>query len=355
MYASWLWAVFTLFASAAQTLRNAMQRELIGALGAVGAAQVRFLFGLPFAILFLAGVRLSTGIGLPRAFARDARLDRLRRPDADRRDGADAGGDAPAQFRRRRRLHQDRGGAGRAVRAAVLRRDADADADRRDRPGDGRASFSCRARRGRRRCVLAAGRDGAGFRLLFRPRRDRLSRRGDRVATPSIAIAAATILVVGLAIQTVVLLVYLALFDRARLAAIFALWRASLFAGFMGALASQFWFLAFALTDAARVRTLALVEVLFAQVASLRLFREAPSAKRMARHGADRRRGGRADQWVTRMAPFSGASARFQGLATRSRAASSAVRARWVATLSFGDRSLTPEVIDAGDQLRYRA
>ena len=34
----------------------------------------------------------------------------------------------------------------------------------------------------------------------------------------------------------------------------------------MGALASQFWFLAFALASAASVRTLALVEVLFAQI-----------------------------------------------------------------------------------------
>jgi uncharacterized membrane protein len=43
-------------------------------------------------------------------------------------------------------------------------------------------------------------------------------------------------------------------------------WRPSLFAGFMGALASQFWFLAFALTSAANVRTLALIEVLYAQL-----------------------------------------------------------------------------------------
>ena len=34
----------------------------------------------------------------------------------------------------------------------------------------------------------------------------------------------------------------------------------------MGALAAQFWFLAFALATAASVRTLALVEVLFAQL-----------------------------------------------------------------------------------------
>ena len=36
--------------------------------------------------------------------------------------------------------------------------------------------------------------------------------------------------------------------------------------GLMGALASQFWFLAFALATAASVRTLALIEVLFAQL-----------------------------------------------------------------------------------------
>jgi drug/metabolite transporter (DMT)-like permease len=39
----------------------------------------------------------------------------------------------------------------------------------------------------------------------------------------------------------------------------------------MGALASHFWFLGFAITTAAKVRTLALVEVLFAQVVSGRI------------------------------------------------------------------------------------
>ena len=50
-----LWAVFTLIAAAAQTARNAMQRELTATLGTVGATHVRFLFGFPFALLFLAG------------------------------------------------------------------------------------------------------------------------------------------------------------------------------------------------------------------------------------------------------------------------------------------------------------
>ena len=49
-------------------------------------------------------------------------------------------------------------------------------------------------------------------------------------------------------------------------------WRPSLLAGFLGALASQFWFLAFAIATAASVRTLALVEVLFAQAISRFVF-----------------------------------------------------------------------------------
>ena len=53
--------------------------------------------------------------------------------------------------------------------------------------------------------------------------------------------------------------------DPKVLHAIARAWRPSLFAGFMGAFASEFWFLAFAITTAANVRTLALVEVLFAQ------------------------------------------------------------------------------------------
>jgi drug/metabolite transporter (DMT)-like permease len=53
-----------------------------------------------------------------------------------------------------------------------------------------------------------------------------------------------------------------------------ALWRASSGAGFMGALASQFWFIGFSLTSAANVRTLGLVEVIFAQFVTRRVFSE---------------------------------------------------------------------------------
>jgi drug/metabolite transporter (DMT)-like permease len=61
---SWLWAVFTLIAAAAQTVRNAAQRELTGKLGTVGATHVRFLFGCPFALIFLLAM-LGTGGTLP--------------------------------------------------------------------------------------------------------------------------------------------------------------------------------------------------------------------------------------------------------------------------------------------------
>src|SRR5437773_1608295 len=64
---SWLWVLFTVIAAAAQTVRNAAQRELTATLGTVGATHVRFLFGFPFAIVFLALVLIATGGPLPHA------------------------------------------------------------------------------------------------------------------------------------------------------------------------------------------------------------------------------------------------------------------------------------------------
>jgi drug/metabolite transporter (DMT)-like permease len=79
---------------------------------------------------------------------------------------------------------------------------------------------------------------------------------------------------VGLVVQAAVLSAYLGLAHPAVLRAIVRLWRPSLFAGFMGAAASEFWFLAFALATAASVRTLGLIDVLFAQMVSHVLFRQ---------------------------------------------------------------------------------
>jgi drug/metabolite transporter (DMT)-like permease len=85
------------------------------------------------------------------------------------------------------------------------------------------------------------------------------------VSGVSFVTAATYTLVWGLFLQTVTLSIYLLWRAPDVLTKILGLWRPSLLAGFMGAFASQFWFLAFALTAAANVRTLALIEVLFAQ------------------------------------------------------------------------------------------
>src|SRR5690606_32817132 len=92
--------------------------------------------------------------------------------------------------------------------------------------------------------------------------------------TPNFVTAATLTLALGLALQAAVLSLYLAIRDRTVLVNILRNWRPSLAAGFLGALASQFWFLAFAVATAASVRTLALVEVLFAQAIATFAFRQ---------------------------------------------------------------------------------
>jgi drug/metabolite transporter (DMT)-like permease len=50
----WLWIPVTMFAAAAQTVRNAVQRSVTKTAGVLPAAFIRFFYGLPFAVLFLA-------------------------------------------------------------------------------------------------------------------------------------------------------------------------------------------------------------------------------------------------------------------------------------------------------------
>ena len=60
--------------------------------------------------------------------------------------------------------------------------------------------------------------------------------------------------------------------DPATLQRCLKAWRVSILGGFLGAAGSQAWFIGFALTTAANVRTLALVEVFFAHFLSKRFF-----------------------------------------------------------------------------------
>jgi drug/metabolite transporter (DMT)-like permease len=284
MIPSWLWAAFTITAAGAQTLRNAMQRDLIASLGTGGATYVRFLFGLPFALLFLVLVSIGTHEAPPLPGARALGFTLIA---------------AVSQI------------FATALMLAAMRERAFvvAIAYTKTEPvlvalfgmvvlGDRLTGASALA-------ILVAT---SGVMLMSWPSRRAeeetyswrpatyglvsaaafaLSAVGYRAAILALdlknfIVAASTILACGLAIQTALILIYLTLFDRALLAAIGRLWRASMTAGFMGALASQFWYLAFAIDTAARVRTLALVEMIFAQIATRRLFRQETSKREAA-------------------------------------------------------------------------
>ena len=108
--------------------------------------------------------------------------------------------------------------------------------------------------------------------------------RGAIITVPGVTFvtAASYTLVFGLFLQTLLLTIYLLLRAPGILKAIFGLWKPSMFAGFMGAFASQFWFLAFALTAAANVRTLALIEVLFAQAVAYYSFKQPLSVRELS-------------------------------------------------------------------------
>src|SRR5690349_18305370 len=62
---SWIWIPITIAAAFAQTMRNTAQRHLTAELGTLGATLVRFLYGLPFAALWLLLVKGFTGDALP--------------------------------------------------------------------------------------------------------------------------------------------------------------------------------------------------------------------------------------------------------------------------------------------------
>jgi drug/metabolite transporter (DMT)-like permease len=63
--AAWAWIPITLWAALAQTVRNAAQRGLIGQAGTLGATLARFLYGLPFALLWVIVVQRGSSEGIP--------------------------------------------------------------------------------------------------------------------------------------------------------------------------------------------------------------------------------------------------------------------------------------------------
>jgi drug/metabolite transporter (DMT)-like permease len=104
--------------------------------------------------------------------------------------------------------------------------------------------------------------------------------RGGIVALNASFVPAATLtLATALTIQTVFLSLWLFVRKPEVLRGVLAAWRPSLAAGFLGSFASEMWFLAFALQNPARVRTLGLVEILVAGMISRRIFAQSPTAR----------------------------------------------------------------------------
>ena len=278
---SWLWAVFTLIAAAAQTVRNAAQRELTGKLGTVGATHVRFLFGCPFALAFLVAM-LGTGGVLPRPtpsfwlWLLDGALTQIAATALMLAAMGERSFVVAIAYIKTEPVQVALFGLlflGDAVTpmtaAAIVIATAGVIVMSLKGGAVGGASGH-----GWRATVLGLS-AGACFALSAIGFRGAILSLHDT----SYAMAATFTVAAGLVVQSALLTLYLALRNRAVLAAIMAAWRPSLFAGFMGALASQFWFLAFALATAASVRTLALVEVLFAQAISHFVFRQPVSPR----------------------------------------------------------------------------
>jgi drug/metabolite transporter (DMT)-like permease len=279
-----LWIPFTLIAAAGQVARNAMQRHLTGPLGTWGATNIRFLFGFPFSILFLAIVLVVSRDHLPLptvAFWPWLLLGAL----------SQIVGTGMMLLAMNDRSF--------VVTTAYMKTEAIQTAifgfiflgDHLTalkviailiatvgvvitalRPGGDTKNFA-----DLRPTLMGLG-SAAAFALSA------VGFRGAIITVEGVSFvtAASYTLVWGLFVQTLLLTIYLLWRAPDVLTKILSLWRPSMLAGFMGAFASQFWFLSFALTAAANVRTLALIEVLFAQAVAYYSFKQPVSTRELS-------------------------------------------------------------------------
>jgi drug/metabolite transporter (DMT)-like permease len=275
-----LWIPITIGAAGAQTLRNVAQRSLTGPLGTLGATLVRFLYGLPFAVLWLVLVGAVWGLGLPTPTAAFAgwvlvggvsqivATGLLLRVMAERNFtlgvayskseiiqvaafGLAFLGDPVSM------------GATAAIALGTLGVLLLSPAQT-DRPLRGLlVGWTTRT-------ALLGLASGTGFALAAVGFRGAALALGD----VSFVMAAAYALVAAQCLQTVLLGSWLVIRERTIIAAVLRAWRPSLLAGVTGAAASAGWFTAMAIEPAAHVRTLGLIELLFSYVISRRVFRE---------------------------------------------------------------------------------
>ena len=278
-----LWIPFTVVAALGQVARNAMQRQLTGPLGTWGATNIRFLFGFPFSIGFFALVMVATGDPLPwppASFWPWLSLGTL------------------SQILATGLMLLAMNDRSFVVTTAYLKTEAIQTAIfglvfLGDHLSALKILAILVATAG---VIIAALRPGVakgftdlqptllGLAAAAAFALSAVGFRGAVIVVPGVSFvtAASYTLVLGLLVQTLVLSVYLLARAPEVLRKIFGLWKPSMLAGFVGAFASQFWFLAFALTAAANVRTLALVEVLFAQAVAYYSFKQPLSARELS-------------------------------------------------------------------------
>lgn len=276
-----LWVVFTLLGATGQVARNTMQRGLTPQLGALGATLVRFLFGFPFALLFLGVLLAVTGDRIPAMsgeFGLWILLGGL----------TQIAGTALMLMTMEHRSF--------VVTTAYLKTEpvlvalmglivlgdpltaAMGCAILIAMAGVALISVKPEALTGGWQPALL----GLSSAALFAA--SSIGYRGAILSLheSSFVLGATFSLAMGLALQTALLMVWLLLFKRGTLKALIGLWKPSLLAGFTGAAASQCWFLAFALASAASVRTLALVEILLAQGVTRFVFKQKTSGREAA-------------------------------------------------------------------------
>jgi drug/metabolite transporter (DMT)-like permease len=286
--APWLWIPITVAAALAQTLRNTAQRHLTASLGTLGATLVRFLYGLPFALLWLGVARAIDRAPLPAPTATFAgwvllgavcqivATGLLLRVMVERNFTLGVAYSKSELFQVAvfglaflgDPVSLDTGVAIALGTLGVLLLS----------PADPERPFHALFVGLTARPALLGLASGTAFGLAA------VGYRGAALAlgggTPFL-LAAAYTLVAAQLLQTVLLGAWLLVREPAVVPAVLRAWRASLVAGFMGAAASGGWFTAMTIEPAAHVRTLGLIELLFSYAVSRRVFRERLSPREL--------------------------------------------------------------------------
>jgi len=277
-----LWAVATVAAAAFQVGRNALQRGMMSNTGPWGATLVRFLFGLPFSLVFTAIAVAVT-------------------PHVDPQFGWEfwwpALTGALAQVVATAALLLAMHHAGFAVGTALQQSSVPLAAtvglvvfgdnlSTLGWTGVAVTTFGLavlvwpRKIEGAHHPVLGIS-YGIASGLLFGFALNAFRHAGLRLEPHHPFFSAMACVAIVQAVQAMGLGLYLAIRDRAALAAVIAGWRQSLGAGLFGALASSGWFFALNLAPAAAVRALGVIEMPIAAATGHRLFREALSMRQI--------------------------------------------------------------------------